>query len=350
MLANLSMEAFMSRQSVFRYIFASAIRTMAILVCVGFSPIVCEAEQADGLFLEPTGVDLTSYCDDACGLDCGDGCDCGSACSGKLFGFLKPSDHCFDSFISPMTNPVFFEDPRTLTEARAIYLNHNVPAATAGGDVQLVAVQLRAALTERLSLIATKDGYVISSNPLIEDGWADVAAGLKYNLFADPVAQRLLSTGATYEMPVGTPGTRQGNGDGEFHVFLTGGTEIFTRGHWISASGFRLPVDNNAESTMWYWSNHWDYEFAPRWYALTEVNWYNWTRSGDNTALPGVEGGDLFNFGSVGVAGNDIVTQALGVKFKRNRHHELGAAFEVPLTERRDILESRFTLDWILRY
>ena len=65
---------------------------------------------------------------------------------------------------------------------------------------------------------------------------------------------------------------------------------------------------------MWYWSNHFDYEIADGWYALTEVNWFNWIGAGTNLALAGVEGGDLFNFGSTGVAGNDIVTQAVKVK------------------------------------
>jgi hypothetical protein len=294
-------------------------------------------------------VDLTNYCDDSC--DCGTGCDCGAGLGdGRLLGLLHPSDHCFDRFISPMTNPVFFEDPRTLTEARAIYLNHNVPAAAGGGDLQVIAVQLRAAVTERLSIVASKDGYVISSNALIDDGWADVAAGLKYNLFADPASQRILSTGFHYEMPVGTPRTFQGNGDGEFHLYLTGGAEILGDGHWLSASGFRLPSDPDAESSMWYWSNHFDYEVARGWYALTEVNWFNWIGAGTNVALAGVEGGDLFNFGSVGVAGNDIVTQAVGIKYKRNSHRELGAAYEFPLTDRKDVIDGRFTLDWIFRY
>ena len=39
------------------------------------------------------------------------------------------------------------------------------------------------------------------------------------------------------------------------------------------------------------------------------------------------ERGDLFNFGSVGVAGNDIVTQAVGLKHKRNSHRKLGSAY-----------------------
>jgi len=277
---------------------------------------------------------------------------CGSACDGdsKLLGLFVKSDPCYDSFISPMTNPVFFEDPRTLTEARVIFLRNKVPGAAGGGAVQLFAMQFRAALTDRLSIVAAKDGFIMSDNALINDGWADVSAGLKYNLYADPRAQRLLSTGFSYELPVGTPRALQGNGDGEFHVYLTGGTQIGDRGHWLSASGFRLPSDPAAESRMWYWSNHFDYEFRKGWYALTEMNWYSWIGSGQNAALAGVEGGDLFNFGSTGVSGNNIVTQAIGLKYKRDRHRELGIAFEFPLTDRRDVMENRLTVDWIFRY
>jgi hypothetical protein len=283
---------------------------------------------------------------------CADVC-CDPSCSGcddgLLGGLIKPSDHCFDEFISPMTNPVFFEDPRTLTEARGIFLNHKVPLAAGGGDVQLYAVQLRAALSDRLSLIATKDGFAVSQNPLIADGWADVALGLKYNLLVDPAAQRLLSTGVVYELPVGSTRTLQGNGDGEFHLFLSGLAELMDDVHLISGSGFRLPADSSAESQSWYWSNHIDAELVDRWYALMEFNWYHWMKSGD-VGLAGVEGGDLFNFGSRGVAGNDIVTGAFGGKFKPNAHCEIGVAWELPLTERRDILENRLTTDLILRY
>ena len=127
-------------------------------------------------------------CDSCCDSCCGDGCDCGCGCGaggGKLFGLFLASEPGFHDFISPMTNPVFFEDPRTLTEARFIYLRHEVPTAVGGGLVQLFALQLRAAITERLSIVAAKDGFATSSHPLIDDGWADLSVGLKYNLIAD---------------------------------------------------------------------------------------------------------------------------------------------------------------------
>ncbi len=51
-------------------------------------------------------------------------CECNSCCNSWSLGdLLLPSDECYKDFISPMTNPVFFEDPRMLTEARLIYLN-----------------------------------------------------------------------------------------------------------------------------------------------------------------------------------------------------------------------------------
>ena len=230
-----------------------------------------------------------------------------------------------------MTNPVFFEDPRTLTEARVIYLHHKVPLTALGGEVDLIAVQLRAAINDRLSIIATKDGYATSDNPLIDDGWADVSVGLKYNLYADPCSQRLLSGGVVYEMPVGSTRTQQGNGDGLFNVFLTGGAEFGNNNHLVSAAGFLLPADRAAESSMFFWSNHVDRRIGcSNFYALAEVNWYHYMGAGRAFNVAPIEGGDLFNFGTVGVAGNDIVTGAIGVKYKPRERIELGVAWEAP--------------------
>ena len=266
------------------------------------------------------------------------------------YGYVKQSDHAFDDFISPMTNPLFFEDPRALTEARAIFAHHRVPLAAGGNDVRYYALQLRARLSENVSLIATKDGYIDSSNPLVGDGWADIAAGLKFTLLRDECSQRLLSGGFTFDLPVGEAAPLQGNGNGELHLFMTGARKIGCRGHWLSATGIRAPFNSNEESTSSYWSNHFDYKVARRLYLFTEANWYHWLKSGRNATLNGVEGLDLINLGSTGVAGNDIVTSAVGAKIKASANSELGFAFEFPLTQRRDIIDNRMTVDWIIRY
>ncbi|MCA9122257.1 MAG: hypothetical protein H6822_21420 [Planctomycetaceae bacterium] len=103
---------------------------------------------------------------------------------------------------------------------------------------------------------------------------------------------------------------------------------------------------------MWYWSNHLDRQLNDYLYVLAEVNWYHWMKSGQQTLAPGVEGLDLFNLGSTGVAGNDIVTGAIGVKARPRGDNsmEVGVAWEAPLTQRRDILDNRLTVDCILRY
>ncbi|MFO0914286.1 MAG: hypothetical protein U0795_15105 [Pirellulales bacterium] len=313
-------------------------------------------------------LDVFKDCGSQCGCDpCGScgkssgACGCGGGlcggsngcCDESLFGFgiVKPGEKCFNDFITPITNTIYFEDPRTLTEARFVFANHMTPTLGPGlptARVNLFALQLRAALTDRLSLIAIKDGFIVSQSPLIDDGWADVAAGLKYNLYRDPTRPLLVSTGFTFELPVGSTRSLQGNGDGEFNMFLTG-MGMIRNWHWVTIGGLRLPTDSSAENQISYWSGHLDRKIYRNIYFLTETNWYHWMKSGTAFPLP-VEGGDLFNLGSVGVAGNDIVTQAFGTKIKPRNNMELGVAFEFPLTERRGVLDNRLTLDWILRY
>ena len=302
------------------------------------------------------GLTADAYDDESgeCCNSCGESLCCGGCGSDRLFGIIAPTDHAFDDFISPITNPAFFEDPRTLTEWRFMFLNQVIPESQPlfqGGDFQLWAMQFRIALTKRLSIIAAKDGYINLHTDATGDfdGWGDVAAGLKYNLIRDPAAQTVVSGGFTWEIDLGDHQVFQGRGDGEVHLFLTGGTEIAPYVHWLSGTGFRIPTDHTARSQMWYWSNHWDAEFLDGIYGLIELNWYHWMRSGQAVAA-NFEGGDLINLGSNNVAGNDIVTFAFGGKWKPCDSMELGAAWEFPLTDRRDLLHDRATVDMILRY
>jgi hypothetical protein len=224
----------------------------------GCDLLACDSLACDSLACDKScgGTACGGECATCDGMGgCGGGC---CLCKPRLFGLFAPSDHRFDNFISPMTNPVFFEDPRTLTEARFIFFNHVIPLTAGGGKAQLIAMQLRAALTDRLSIVAAKDGFITTTHPIVDDGWADVYVGLKYNLWADPCAQRLLSIGASYELPIGSSSAFQANGDGEFHLYLTGGTQIGAKSHWLSAGGVRLPVDRNDNSQSFYWSNHVD--------------------------------------------------------------------------------------------
>lgn len=300
-----------------------------------------------------------SCCDDGTGCcvevpSC-DAC-CGSCLKGPLLGFIQPTDTRWSNFISPMTNPVFFEDPRTLSEVRFIFAEHHIPSlaggAIPGSDLQVLAVQIRAAITEDLSIIATKDGYIFASpQSPVNDGWADVALGLKYNLWKDVESQRILSVGATFELPVGSSPALQGNGSGEFNLFSAYGAQIGNCSHFLSTAGFRLPSDKSDENQVFYWSSHLDRQIAgSNFYGFIEGSWFHWMSNGTNAAFNGIQGGDLFNFGATGVAGSDIVTGAFGAKWKPTRLQEVGLAWEFPLTQTRGVLDNRLTVDYIVRY
>jgi hypothetical protein len=308
-------------------------------------------------FAVASGEEYLSSSDNQSTYICSDECDpCGDCCKPLLLGFIQPTDPNWANFISPMTNPVFFEDPRTLTEARFIFIDHQLPALAGGAippsRLQVLAVQLRAAITEDLSIIATKDGFIwpTALAPL-DDGWADVALGLKYNVWKDCCCQKILSVGVTFELPVGSTQALQGNGDGEFNLFAAYGAAFGDCNHFLTTAGFRLPTDRAAENQVFYWSGHLDRQInGSCFYGFVEANWYHWMSNGAVAAFDGIQGGDFFNFGSTGVAGSDIVTGAFGLKYKPSLLNEIGLAYEVPLTDERGVLQHRFTADYILRY
>ncbi|TVP98329.1 MAG: hypothetical protein EA381_12760 [Planctomycetaceae bacterium] len=275
-------------------------------------------------------------------------------------GWGRRSERCFDDFISPVTNPLFFEDPRTLTEARFLFFHQRFPGALTDNSMQFYGLQARLALSDRWSLIVNQSGLI--SSQIDEDDWglgsgfADMSFGLKNNFYRDPVAGRLLSAGITFAAPVGTPRSLQGNGDGEFNFFLSGGTRIGSRMHWVSVAGLRQPTNQSEQDTIGYWSNHYDVRLPTRRpvYLFGETNWHHWYNSSGAGATPGpladYPGVDLFNLPTEGVEGVDIVTQAIGMKLIPRRRVEAGVAYEIPLTRETGLLKSRWTADLILRY
>ncbi|WP_419188952.1 hypothetical protein [Stieleria marina] len=343
------------------------LKAAAALLMIAMMPISqASAQQACDLGCSNLGCSDLGCSDMGCAspgcsdLGCDSGCD--SACFDRisdkldLCGWVRPSDRCFDDFISPMINFVFFEDPRNVTELRPIFVTHNVPESLGGGSIQLYALQFRIALTERLSLIAVKDGYIVDNtdgaiDTLLDDGWADVSAGLKYNLLRDVESGTLASFGFTYEIPLGSEKALQGLGDGEFHVFGTAGQRLLDgNAHILSSVGYRFPVDDDVQSSSIHWSNHLDVKLTDRVYAFTENAWWHWTDDADTGLALGVAGQDLFNLPVNNVDGNDLVTQNVGLKFKPRRSLEAGIAYEFPLTGFEDVIEDRVTLDLIMRY
>jgi hypothetical protein len=252
-------------------------------------------------------------------------------------------------FVDPLTAPTQFESPVIATSIRPIAVNHALPDASifAGGDIQIIAVQARVALTERLALIATKDGYVML-NPdagADENGLADLAAGFKYALVDNPDAGVLVTPGLIYELASGDEEVFQGNGDGVLRPFVSAGWDL---GRWnlLGAVGYDFPLDGDAETSRVDYHVHADFEAGGGFYPLVEINGIRYL---DDAAALAVdfEGGDFFNLGASDVDGNSVTTGAIGMRWRTANVGILGLGYEAPLTSREDLFDWRLTLDWI---
>ena len=170
--------------------------------------------------------------------------------------------------ISPVSNPVFFESPRIQSEVRPIVMLHRADPGFLGvrTDVRLYAVQVRYALTKRLAFIATKDGYVEidPAGPAHLDGWADLAAGLKYELLRSDAHQFVVTPGFTFEAPSGNSEVFQGNGKGEANVFVSA-MKGWDRLHLTGLVGGRIPMDGSRENASFRYSTQLDYARS-RWF------------------------------------------------------------------------------------
>ncbi|WP_417378304.1 hypothetical protein [Gimesia sp.] len=264
-----------------------------------------------------------------------------------------PSDRCFDDFIMPVSNPVWSIDPRSLTYVRGIFINQMIDAQTpvlGAGDLQVYALQLGIALNERLSIIAVKDGYNTLQTRGVGNrtGWSDIGLGLKYVLIRDVENQFLLSGGLIYEATNGSSRVFQGNGDGVWTPYVSIGKQIGS-GHLIASSGYHVPGDTAEESQSIYYSIHYDHPVTSKLSAVAELNGIVYTKSGQ--ALPlNIEGGDWINLGSSSVAGNNVVTTAFGANYRLNSCLSVAGVWEFPISNRKDLLDSRTTVTLTLQF
>ncbi|MBX7103215.1 MAG: hypothetical protein K1X57_03995 [Gemmataceae bacterium] len=179
----------------------------------------------------------------------------------------------------------------------------------------------------------------------------NLAAGLKYTVCRDVENQFLAAVGFMFEPQTGEASVFQSHGDGLFTFFGTIGKEFGCCNHAILNLGYQVPVDASENSSFIYSQIHLDRQMWGWFYPLMEVNWYHYT-AGGNRGLPAAigEGDGLINLGTTGVAGNDLVTMAFGAKAKINCHAEVGAAWEFPVSNRKDLIDNRLTCELILRY
>jgi hypothetical protein len=284
---------------------------------------------------------------------------------GDLFGKRSDwfrSDHAFDGFISPVTNPFLFEDPRSLTEVRPIFMAQSIPPGQRdfhGGSIWYFGTQARVAFTERWSFTLNKLGF-ISVNPGSGSGlgsqasFAELWLGPKYTFIRGEESGSLLAGGLQFQIPTGNAGTYQNTGSLSLVPYLTYGQNFgrdFSYGSFnaLVGTGYSFSV-NNVRSDYYYLSAHidWDVMNYHRFYPLMEMNWFLVTTNGNARPI-GIEGRDLIDFGG-NAKGQGLLTWAIGGRYKISECAQIGAAFEIPVAGPRDLFNYRFTLDFILRY
>lgn len=270
----------------------------------------------------------------------------------------------------PISNPTLFDLALPTTNVHPLFMYHSLPnhinttlgKLPLGGDVELYALQFEIALSERLSIVATKDGYVDvnpDSTASSETGFANLGAGLKYAFILDPVSKTAVSGTATLELPTGNSDVFQGEGDGLINLSLSG-FKLVDDWQFAAGGGVQIPFSDEQSTEMWV-SGHVSYEISRYFIPLVEVNWFHVLDSGDGSGnypahvgggVPAViefEGGDLFNLGAANSdESRDFVSTAVGFRSRLTDSVDAGAAFEIPLTNDEDsLMKSRVTVDLV---
>lgn len=266
----------------------------------------------------------------------------------------------------PISNPTLFDLALPTTNVHPIFIQHWLPdhintaagSLPLGGDVQVYALQFEIALNDRLSIVASKDGYV-DMNPdntlTDETGFANLGGGLKYAFRLDPVSRTAVSGTLGFEFPTGNSDVFQGEGKGLTNLSVSA---LKLLGDWQFAgtAGLQIPFSDD-QSTQFWTSAHVSYE-VNRWFIpLVELNWFHVLDAGNGesslvSSIVEFEGGDFFNLGASHANENrDFVSAAFGFRSRLADSVDAGVAYEIPLTSEDDsLMESRLTVDLVWRF
>jgi hypothetical protein len=276
----------------------------------------------------------------------------------------SPADDWKAHTISPVANPIYFEDPQIDSEVHPVFFDHGLPntfhfkggTVPLGGDIKVFAAQLRYALTDRLALIATKDGYIMSqpNNTLKHTyGWAGLTAGLKYAVVDDKADEFILTPGLTIELPTGGQGVFQTRGAGLWNAFASA-EKGYGDFHITGNLGFLIPDDFSKQTAQAHYSLQMDYYACQYFIPFVVGNAYTVLSSANNQLLGVVplntEFNDLSDFGSTGASGRTQAILGAGLRSRVLKNLDLGFACEYGVTNPQGIFKDRFTVDFIWRF
>ena len=202
------------------------------------------------------------------------------------------SDHAFDVFSSPVTNPFFFVDPRALTEVRPVFIwqrtSGNNPVWNGGNNFDYTLVG-SVAITENISLVVNRLGFTtiaphggttgISSNT----GFSETMLGPKLTFLRSETSGTVAAVGLTFIIPDGSSAVLQDTGHlmlaPYFSIAQNFGKSEYGSFNFMNTTGYNFRTDNTRSEAL-YSSFHLDYEIAKRVWPFVEINWWHYTRNG----------------------------------------------------------------------
>lgn len=281
-------------------------------------------------------------------------------------GFLCADPCANEAVVSPITAPFYFEDPRALQEVRPIFTYQSVPSKSlgwgGGGGAYFFGTQARLRLSERFSIVLHELGGVSfkpdnASGPIQDStGFAEVKLGAKYTFLRNQEQGSAAAVGVMFEIPAGSDKVFQNTGDLSISPYLSYAQTLWrlpgSAGvlNVMGNMGYSFSTDK-VRSEFFYTNFHIDYNVLGlnKFFPLFEVNWFYYTRSGNNVSL-GYEGADLVNFGSTTTEGRSQVTLAAGLRYKFTENIIGGAAIQFPVTSEKGLQDYRLTFDVIFKF
>lgn len=267
-------------------------------------------------------------------------------------GFFYGDRH-FRSKPRPVGSPLYFEDPFINSDIRPFFIYHEFPRATAlrGGRLMVYGFQARIALTERLQFFATEDGYSDLESPIIpsDEGWNDLAAGLKYAFYVDHEEDFIASAGVRWRLSNGDAGLLQGGTD-EVSTFVTM-YKGYGKWNFLADAVYRIPTDYRAGNAVFSWDAQVAYELFDDFFPLLEFHGLHYLTDGDRFPL-NVGGLDYANIGASNVAGHDVFWGGVGFRWNISDGIQFGSVYEFPLqsVEANDIFEQRVTTSIVFTF
>lgn len=257
--------------------------------------------------------------------------------------------------VRPISAPYYHEDAFVTTDVRAWYISHDFDSDTKGalnkGSVEVLALQVRVALTDSLQFVAYKDGHtefddagVLKNN----SGWNDIGAGLKWAFIQDWENQFHLAAGVGYEFGFGDDDVLQDTD--ELRLWLSW-NKGFEKLHLGAAANMILADDKDdgtlGNSDMITVHLHADYHLTDWFSPVVEVNGYLVQDSGDELVpFSGVD--------AVSIAGGedeDTWTIAIGGEFRPlDAPLGLRVAYETELQDNVSLFGDRWTLSAVYEF